>query len=301
MKKIYIYIYIGHKLFRLYSKNKFRIKYKGLTFKFYLNESKIKVYKKVYKKEEIECRHGWSRIPSGMRVKCSKCGTTKNIDYYVNITNGDYCCAYKDGIEQFKADKECNICEYNNTFNNTDINGIVYIEAKNLNEYNCLFNNCKNITEILFNENYEGTKITQRMFCYCSGLETITIPNSVTTIGKDAFSDCISLKTITIGESVTTIENYAFSGCFGLTSLTIPNSEEISIGNNAFYYCSNLTSITIPYSEEISIGEDAFRNCPSLKTIIVKYVGFEPEDSKKKEYEQQYSNADLNDNVEFEW
>jgi len=50
----------------------------------------------------------------------------------------------------------------------------------------------------------------------CSGLTTVTIPNSITSIGNYAFSGCSGLKSITIGNSVISIGNYAFWGCSGL-------------------------------------------------------------------------------------
>ena len=73
----------------------------------------------------------------------------------------------------------------------------------------------------------------------CSGLKSITISNSVTSIGKRAFSDCSGLTSITIPNGVTSIGVCAFCSCSGLTSVTIPNSVT-SIGSGAFYKCSNL-------------------------------------------------------------
>ena len=60
-------------------------------------------------------------------------------------------------------------------------------------------------------------------FCDCSGLTSVTIPNSVTSIGDCVFSGCTGLTTMTIPNSVTTIGYSAFSVCSGLTSVTIPN------------------------------------------------------------------------------
>ena len=125
------------------------------------------------------------------------------------------------------------------------------------------------------------------------GLTSVTIPNSVTSIGERAFSGCTGLnkaefasveslcnmsfgnyesnplcyahhlyingKEVTdlaIPNSVTSIGSSAFSGCSGLTSVTIPNSVT-SIGEDAFYGCTGLTSITIPNSVT-SIGSSAF-------------------------------------------
>ena len=74
-------------------------------------------------------------------------------------------------------------------------------------------------------------------------LTSITIPNSVTSIGNYAFSSCRSLTSITIPNSVTTIERGAFSGCRSLTSLTIPNSVT-TIGDYTFDGCNKIKQIT---------------------------------------------------------
>ena len=65
-------------------------------------------------------------------------------------------------------------------------------------------------------------------------------------INNSAFRDCINLTSITIPDSVTSIGDYAFSNCSGLTSITIPDSVT-SIGSSAFSGCSSLEAITIPF------------------------------------------------------
>ena len=81
------------------------------------------------------------------------------------------------------------------------------------------------------------TSIGNRAFEYCSGLVTVTIPNSVTSIGYEAFYQCDGLTSVTIGNSVTSIGNYAFSKCTRLTSITtlIEDPSSVALGNNVFY------------------------------------------------------------------
>ena len=98
-------------------------------------------------------------------------------------------------------------------------------------------------------------------------LTSITIPNSVDSIGNGAFLACNSLTSVTIGNNVTSIGNGAFCGCRRLTSVNIPNSVT-SIGGSAFEYCSSLTSVTIP-NRVISIGSYAFKNCNSLTSVTI--------------------------------
>ena len=111
------------------------------------------------------------------------------------------------------------------------------------------------------------TSIGDNAFYNCRRLTSLTIPNSVTSIGNQAFYECISLTSLTIPNSVTSIGDNAFDKCYNLTSLTIPNSVT-SIGNGAFHDCCRLTSLTIPNSVT-SIGNGAFHDCRRLTSLTI--------------------------------
>ena len=111
------------------------------------------------------------------------------------------------------------------------------------------------------------TSIGGSAFYNCTGLTSITIPDSVTSIGYSAFYGCSGLTSITIPDSVTSIGDYAFYGCTSLTSVTIGNSVT-SIGYSAFSGCTSLTSVTIG-NNVTSIGNYAFYNCSGLTSITI--------------------------------
>ena len=113
------------------------------------------------------------------------------------------------------------------------------------------------------------TSIGDGAFGGCIGLTSLTIPNSVISIGDYAFSACTGLPSVTIPNSVTSIGDWAFSDCTGLTSVTIPNSVT-EIGEGAFYYCLGLTRIdAYPDPEQASTGADAFFDVPKDGTLHV--------------------------------
>ena len=127
------------------------------------------------------------------------------------------------------------------------------------------FRGCISLTSITIPDSV--TSIGGWSFSGCTGLTSVTIPDSVTSIGDGAFAVCTGLTSITIPDSVTSVGEFIFAHCNGLTSVTIPDSVT-SISNYAFYKCSGLTSVTIPDSVT-SIGEEAFGLCTSLTSITI--------------------------------
>lgn len=101
----------------------------------------------------------------------------------------------------------------------------------------------------------------------CSNLTNVTIPEGVTSIGYCAFEDCYSLTNVTIPESVTSIGNKAFEGCHSLESVTIPEGVT-SLASHIFYSCTGLESVTI-HESVTSIGDGAFRNCSRLTNVTI--------------------------------
>jgi hypothetical protein len=102
-------------------------------------------------------------------------------------------------------------------------------------------------------------------FFECTKLTNVTIGNGVTTIGDHAFYYCTNLIGVAIPNTVTSIRDYAFCGCSSLTNVTIGNGVT-SIGEEAFSACSRLTNLTIGNSVT-SIGNNAFDYCTRLTGV----------------------------------
>ena len=145
----------------------------------------------------------------------------------------------------------------------------------------------------------DSTSIPSSAFSGCESLTSITIPDSVTSIGYRAFYNCSGLTSITIPDSVTSIGDGAFYNCSGLTSITIPfvgekadgtgstsfdyiftydvpeSLQEViitggeSIADGAFEGLASLTTVTIP-DTVTSLGDNVFEGCTSLEKIIFK-------------------------------
>lgn len=111
------------------------------------------------------------------------------------------------------------------------------------------------------------TKIGREAFANNRQLKSVNIPASVTSIGAGAFYECASLTSITLPDGLTEISEAAFFGCAALTSITIPESVT-TIYPSAFEGCKSLTSVTLP-SGITTIPEDCFADCTSLTTVNI--------------------------------
>ena len=153
------------------------------------------------------------------------------------------------------------------------------------------FSTSKNINSFTFGDEVE--KIPS-FLCYgMSGLTDVNIPESVTTIGDQAFANCggiteltwnavecstkgnmptNNIEHVTIGNKVKTLP-FGFLSGSKITVVTIPESI-IKIGNNAFYGCSGLTSVTIPENVD-SIGGQAFAGCSNITKLTWNAINCE--------------------------
>ena len=110
------------------------------------------------------------------------------------------------------------------------------------------------------------TTIGDQAFYGNNQLVSINIPSSVTTIGVQAFYECSFLKYVTFENGLQTISETAFAHCENLNNITLPSSLK-TISISAFLKCSKLSDISIENTSLTEIGTSAFGHCSSLKSI----------------------------------
>ena len=205
----------------------------------------------------------------------------------------------------------------NTLINSVNIsNGIKYLSIDDLGEGIAIFYSCANLKSVTLPQSL--TTIGDYIFMNCPSITSVTIPANVSEITMNPFINCENLKevkvskdngnyysdgnylyekktnkivsafnvgnSVTIPDSVKSIGGYAFYGCTSLTSVTIPDSVT-RIGDWAFSGCTSLTSVTIPDSVT-RIGSRAFYNTPYynnlpdgeayLGKVLYKYKGNMP-------------------------
>lgn len=172
-----------------------------------------------------------------------------------------------------------------NIWSKTFINciGIKSIELPNnlLFISNNAFSGCTNLQHIIIN--YDFKEIQDNGFLSnIENLKSVEIKYPVKSIR--GFANCKKLESVILPNSVTSIDSLAFCGCSSLTSITIPDNVNI-IDEGAFYGCEGITSITIGKGVK-RIGADAFYDCKGLQKVIVR----DTDAWFKIAFENQYSN-----------
>ena len=109
------------------------------------------------------------------------------------------------------------------------------------------------------------TSIGMAAFMNCTGLTSLTIKGVATSIGAVAFSTCTSLTSLSLVGSFQTIGDHAFASCNSLTSLSLTGNVQ-EIGDYAFANCTSLTSLSLTGDIQ-KIGDYAFANCTSLTSL----------------------------------
>lgn len=113
----------------------------------------------------------------------------------------------------------------------------------------------------------QGTEIVGDLAFAYSNLVNITIPDSVKTIGAQAFSSCSSLPALLLPDSVTSIGDGAFSYCKSLVSISIP-ATVTKLGDEVFSNCAALSSVELPDGLTL-IPKGMFDSCSALQSLAI--------------------------------
>ena len=210
------------------------------------NEHSLSIEKKQY-----SCSKGYimTFLPKACEVEETVCGLTTSL-----AATG----------HQINVDDICQICGHSFFRYHTSDSNMVDISNKDFGA-NVVSHEVVN-SECVIEFDAPITKIPAQAFAKSKIKGSLTIPNSVTTIGAEAFAHCTELKgSLTLSNSLKTIGNGAFYNCNSLNgSLTIPNTVT-TIGIAAFGLCTGFNgSLTIPNSVT-TIGSSAFSSCQGFK------------------------------------
>lgn len=161
---------------------------------------------------------------------------------------------------------------------NWDINGdgeLSYNEAEMVTDLGEAFRFKFDITSFDEFQYFTSVKNIPEEWLWHSGIKSVVLPNSIISIGGNAFSDCSSLTSISLPNSVQYIGRGAFYGCSNLTTVecngepTIVNNDtEAILCSDAFLWCNALTSVAIPASIRVLQG-GAFNGCDQLTEVTI--------------------------------
>lgn len=118
-----------------------------------------------------------------------------------------------------------------------------------------------------------GVTSLYRTFYDCTGLTSVTIPDTITSLGEATFDGCVSLQNVTLGDGITSVGSQTFRGCISLEEIDIP-SGVTGIGSIAFKDCENLRSVTVRATTPPSLSQDAFEDTPDDLTVYVPENSF---------------------------
>ncbi len=166
------------------------------------------------------------------------------------------------------ADQTCVIVGYHDREDRTSLvipEKLDKYDVVGIAQYAFYFDHPRYLTKITIPDSV--TWIGNEAFKECSSLQHVVIGNGVVEMGTDVFAECKNLTSVVVGNNVTDIPYKAFNNCTSLTDVVLPNGLK-TIGSRSFYNCSSLNAIELSDSLE-TIGDYAFSGCSALQTITL--------------------------------
>jgi len=149
---------------------------------------------------------------------------------------------------------------------------------------------CKSLLHVDLKGCTKLTQLGDDVFCGCSSLTSLSLPDGLTQLGDAVFFGCSSLTSVSLPEGLTQLGNWVFCGCTSLTSVSLPDGLTqldygvfdrcssltsvalpdglTQLGNNVFYGCSSLTSVSLP-DGLTQLGNNVFQGCSSLTSVAL--------------------------------
>ncbi|MBR0414582.1 MAG: leucine-rich repeat protein [Clostridia bacterium] len=196
---------------------------------------------------------------------CLKCGSTKT-EKTPAAEEHNWLYQYSEGARvAYRCDvcgaRKNEVCEANDFYYSADADGV------KLESY---YGNSKHVDTPLEIDGKPVTAIGDSCFLFAAQeteFEYISIPETVTHIGKAAFNGCAKVKYFYLPPKLVSIDRTAFYGCSSLQEIEFPSTLK-SIGASAFQGCSSLKELNLPCCLE-SIGDSAFRSCNGITSVVI--------------------------------
>lgn len=254
--------------------------FEKLEDNFFSNMKKLKT---------VSLPDGLKATSSGMFSNCSVLEHVDLPDTLVTIANSTFYACYK--LQDFEVPSGVKTIG-TSAFYDCDALTDIVIPKTVTSVGSDLFRNCGKLIRVRFEEGSPISTLPSGMFNGCSKLETVKLPDGVTSIpasyfrsctslrhvdypanltsiGEYAFYDCKSLEDPVFPPSLNTIGRYAYSDCDSIQNVVIPNSVT-SVGSNAFYECSDLRSLVFEEGSQItSLNEYFATDCRKLETLVL--------------------------------
>ena len=216
------------------------------------------------KLKSINIPSSWKSIPKGFLYKCT--GSLGSLVIPSNITTIEES-AFQEctGLTSVTIPDSVKVIG-KKAFYGTGLTSLTIpdsVTQENLGEY--AVGGCKNLKAVKLPLSW--TKLPDGLFQNNVSLTDYTVGSNFTEIGKSAFAGSM-IKSITLPESITVIGDEAFKECKQLSAVKLPSKLE-KIGESAFDGCSSITEIVIPGGVK-EISPLAFASCSSLKRAVIQ-------------------------------
>lgn len=184
---------------------------------------------------------------------------SKDFQQLQEVTNSDLITSNKDVFDVVYSNDYLKLIKGNNKLKTYEVHRNVHVIC------NCAFMKSEHLSKVSLPDSLKT--IGKEAFWGCTSLGSISIPDSVKSIGEESFWGCYELSSVKFGRFLSDIGQRAFWGCRSLHSIQIPDSVN-DIKFETFMRCSSLINVILPFSL-VRIEDEAFRECYSLKKIVI--------------------------------